>query len=250
MRTPPQLTLPGLIALIVVAAVLMYFENRDGGSPAPQSSAPQTSTRSPAARTEADAGGAFDYYSLVLSWSPTHCDTPEGRDDAAQCAPRNGKRYAFILHGLWPQHERGYPENCPADTTWVPQPVINDMRDVMPSKGLIIHEYRKHGTCSGLSPEAYYRLARRLYDGLTIPARFRSPTAPQILDPADVIDAFVAANPKLEPDMIAIVCGGPGSRLRDVRICFSKSGEPRSCGVNETQDRLCRTSRMQVPPVQ
>lgn len=252
MRTPPQLTLPGLLALIAVAAVLMYFENRDGGSPAPSSppssSSPSAPARSAAARPDNDTG-AFDYYSLVLSWSPTHCETPEGRDDEAQCARRDGRRYAFILHGLWPQYERGYPEDCPARTTWVPQPVIDGMLDVMPSKGLIIHEYRKHGTCSGLSPEAYYGMARRLYDGLKIPQRFRNPTAAQFVDPDDVIDAFVAANPQLKPDMISIVCGGPGSRFRDVRICFSKAGEPRACGANEDQDRLCRSSRMHVPPV-
>jgi ribonuclease T2 len=248
MRTPPQLTLPGLIALIAVAAVLMYLEQKDGGPPAPQS--PSTSTSAPTAAVRPDSeAGAFDYYSLVLSWSPTHCETPEGRDDHAQCAPRDGRRYAFILHGLWPQHERGYPEDCPARTTWVPQPVIDSMLDAMPSKGLIIHEYRKHGTCSGLSPEAYYRMARRLYDGLKIPTRFRNPTAAQFLDPDDVVDAFVAANPQLKPDMMAVVCGGPGSRLRDVRICFSKAGEPRACGVNEDRDRLCRSTRMHVPPV-
>jgi ribonuclease T2 len=245
MRTPPQLTLPGLVVLIAVAAVLMYLENRGGDAPSPQ---PGSTPARTAAQTDS-APGAFDYYSLVLSWSPTHCETPEGRDDEAQCARRDGRRYAFILHGLWPQYERGYPEDCPARTTWVPQPVIDGMLDIMPSKGLIIHEYRKHGTCSGLSPEAYYRMARRLYEGLKIPDRFRSPTAAQFLDPDEVIDAFVAANPQLRPEMMAIVCGGPGSRLRDIRVCFSKNGAPRACGVNEDQDRLCRSTRLNVPPV-
>ncbi|WP_334149501.1 ribonuclease T2 family protein [Hyphomicrobium sp.] len=248
MRAPPKLTLPGLLALIAIAALLMYFENKEGGAPQPQSSGPSATSQTTAARPDSGTG-AFDYYSLVLSWSPTHCDTPEGRDDHSQCAPRNGRRYAFILHGLWPQYARGYPENCPARSSWVPQPVVDGMLDVMPSKGLVIHEYRKHGTCSGLSPEDYYRKARRLYESLTIPARFRSPTAAQFLDPKEVVAAFVAANPGLKPDMIAVTCGGPGSRLRDVRICFSRAGEPRACGPNEAQDRLCRSTRMHVPPV-
>ena len=247
---PPQLTLPGLIALIAVAALLMYFEKKDGGSPAPsQSTAPSSAARPDASARPGEGQGAFDYYSLVLSWSPTHCETPEGRDDRTQCAPRNGKRYAFILHGLWPQYQRGYPENCPAGSTWVPQPIIDGMLDVMPSKGLIIHEYRKHGTCSGLSPEGYYRLARRLYDGLTIPQRFRNPVAAQFLAPGEVVDAFVAANPQLRSDMIAVGCGGRDDRLREVRICFSKGGVPQSCGANEAQRKLCRSSRMHLPPV-
>src|SRR5689334_13733545 len=56
--------------------------------------------------------GQFDYYALVMSWSPTHCSTPEGEDDAQQCSRRDGRRYAFVLHGLWPQYDRGYPESC------------------------------------------------------------------------------------------------------------------------------------------
>ncbi|MGI9404557.1 MAG: hypothetical protein ACR2OF_08650, partial [Hyphomicrobium sp.] len=48
--------------------------------------------------------GEFDYYALVLSWSPTECLTStRGRSDA-QCARRDGKRYGFVLHGLWPQY--------------------------------------------------------------------------------------------------------------------------------------------------
>jgi len=246
MRAPPQLTLPGLLVLVAVAAVLLYLERGDGERSVP----PSAPTSTPAAGVRPDsASGGFDYYSLVLSWSPTHCESPEGQDDHAQCARRDGRRYAFILHGLWPQYERGYPEDCPAETRYVPQPVIDGMLDIMPSKGLIIHEYRKHGTCSGLSPESYYRTARRLYESLTIPDTFRQPTAAQFLDPSDVVRAFVGANPGLKPDMVAVACRGPGSRLREVRICFTKAGAFRSCGANEDQGRLCRGTRVHVPPV-
>lgn len=245
MRGPSQLTLPGLLALIAVAALLMYFERRDGGQ-----SPPMDSQQSASRQAHADsAAGAFDYYSLVLSWSPTHCDSPDGRDDDAQCARRDGRRYAFILHGLWPQYERGYPANCPAQTRYVPQPIIDGMLDIMPSKGLIIHEYRKHGTCSGLSPEAYFRASRQFYERLRIPERFRNPTAAQYLNPREIAHAFVAANPALKPDMIAVGCGGRDDRLREVRICFSKTGELQSCGANETQRKLCRSARVHVPPV-
>ena len=252
MRTPPQLTLPGLLLLIVVAAVLMYFEQDGGQRETPRSVEPSTRSteQQPSARADARqnrSSGAFDYYALVMSWSPTHCESEEGRDDQSQCAPRNGRGYSFILHGLWPQYARGYPENCPADSTWIPQSVIDRMLDVMPSKGLIIHEYRKHGTCSGLSPDEYYRLSRRLFDSIRIPERFRNPTNAQFMDPDDVVRAFTAANAQLSSDMISVACRGPGSRLREVRICFTKAGAPRACGDNE--DRLCRGSRMHVPPV-
>ncbi len=244
---PNQLSLPGLLLLVVLLVALAYFERREEERPAPSQPSMQTSN---SGARQANTAGDFDYYSLVLSWSPAHCASSEGRDDDTQCARRDGRRYGFILHGLWPQYERGYPEDCPTRTRpYVPQPVIDDMLDVMPSKGLIIHEYRKHGTCSGLSPEAYYETARRFYDSLTIPDRFQSPSAAQSVNPGDVVQAFVAANPKLKPDMIAVACRGPGNRLQEVRICFTKAGALRSCGVNEDQGQLCRSSIMQVLPV-
>jgi ribonuclease T2 len=55
---------------------------------------------------------------------------------------------------------------------WVPQAVIDDMSDIMPSKNLVIHEYRAHGTCSSLQPDRYFGLARDLYERVSIPPRF------------------------------------------------------------------------------
>ena len=261
MRTPPNLSWPAIAVLAIVALALIYFDQGGGGRDAPSSrepSSPDSSERqgndarpaSASSHARDNEAGNFDYYSLVLSWSPTHCDSPEGQDDESQCAPRGGRRYAFILHGLWPQYERGYPEECPTRTRpYVSQNVIDDMFDVMPSKRLIIHEYRKHGTCSGLTPEVYYQTARRIFDSVTIPQRFRDPPSEQYMSPADVVRAFVEANPNLRPDMFGVACRGPGTRFREVRICFSKTGSPRSCGPNEDQRQLCRSSRMHVPPV-
>ena len=44
--------------------------------------------------------GKFDYYQLVLSWSPTHCeDNSRGKNDT-QCGRRRARPYSFVLHGL------------------------------------------------------------------------------------------------------------------------------------------------------
>jgi ribonuclease T2 len=196
------------------------------------------------------AAGQFDYYALVMSWSPTHCSTPDGADDAQQCSRRDGRRYAFVLHGLWPQYERGFPESCRTHgRPYVPQPVIDAMLDVMPSKGLIIHEYRKHGTCSGLAPDAYFQLARRLFQSIRIPSRYVNPFETQFVSPDDLVDDLVGSNPGLKPDMVAVSCGGPGGRLEEVRICFTREGRLRNCGANEEQRKLCRSDRVSVPPV-
>src|SRR5262245_38022754 len=101
--------------------------------------------------------GVFDYYVLSLSWSPTYCADSGDRRSDPQCEARRERPYAFVLHGLWPQYERGWPQECrSADGSWVPGPVADRMLDIMPSKRLIFYEYRKHGTCSGLSVDAYF----------------------------------------------------------------------------------------------
>jgi ribonuclease T2 len=195
--------------------------------------------------------GAFDYYVLALSWSPTYCaDVGEVRDDP-QCQPGGARPYAFVLHGLWPQYERGWPEHCRSpDRGFVPRPVANRMRDIMPSDKLIFNQYRKHGTCSGLGVDGYFALARRLYDKVRIPARFVGLADERLLlSPAELVADFAAANPGLEPGMLVVDCGGSGHRLREVRICFDREGAFRRCGGNENPRRLCTAARMYVPPV-
>ena len=179
-------------------------------------------------RGDRNQAGAFDYYVLALSWSPTYCADRRGNGYEPQCDVRSGRPYAFVLHGLWPQHERGWPQDCrSSDRGWVPGPVAERMLDIMPSKRLVFHEYRKHGTCSGLGVDGYFDLARQ-------PARqgarsrsdsCASPTTACLSARASSVDDFLAANPELKPDMIAVQCGGSGNRLREVRICFDKGGE-------------------------
>lgn len=194
--------------------------------------------------------GEFDYYLLVLSWSPTYCMTASSGEDETQCARRDGRRFSFILHGLWPQYETGYPERC--RTRWrpfVPEPVIDQMRDVMPSRGLVIHQYRAHGTCSGLQPAPYFALARQLFQRLQIPKRYQNPFEMQFASPGEVLNDFLAANPGLPPGAIAVTCDGPGNRLREVRICLTKEGQPRACSASAYPPTACRASKLLVPPV-
>lgn len=196
-----------------------------------------------------NVAGQFDYYALVLSWSPTYCAESDDGDDQ-QCNRRDGRRFNFVLHGLWPQYERGWPQDCrTARRPFVPQPLIDNMLDIMPSPRLVIHEYRKHGTCSGLSPDAYFGLARRLFNSIEIPSNYRNPFEQQTVSPRDLAVDLMRANPSLKPENFAIVCGGQGSRLKEVRICFSKNGQLRACGANEDQRRMCSASRIFIPPV-
>ena len=54
--------------------------------------------------------GKFDYYVLALSWSPSYCQAAQER--APNRAPDqqcSGRPFSFVVHGLWPQYERGFP---------------------------------------------------------------------------------------------------------------------------------------------
>lgn len=208
------------------------------------------SGRAPYRYQGGDEAGRFDYYTLVLSWSPTYCASRERDGEDPQCDRRGERTYAFVLHGLWPQYERGWPQDCRTrERPFVPRPIIDGMLDIMPSPRLVIHEYRKHGTCSGLSPESYYAYARKLHDKIKVPARFVRPNQAFFVSPGEVKRDFIAANPGLAEDMIAVACNRSGARLREVRICFSREGELRSCGHNEEPRRLCSQTRLYVPPV-
>lgn len=198
-----------------------------------------------------NTAGDFDYYALVISWSPTYCASSDRPGPDPQCDRRDGRRYAFVLHGLWPQYDRGYPEFCPVrGRPFVPQNVIDGMLDIMPSPRLAIHEYKKHGTCSGFDPAGYYTLSRKLFGAVRIPERYVNPFENQMVAPDELRAEFVKSNPGLQPDMLAISCGGPGNRLREIRICFNKEGTaPVACGSNEDQRRMCSARSMFVPPV-
>jgi ribonuclease T2 len=195
--------------------------------------------------------GVFDYYVLTLSWSPTYCAEQGNTRNDPQCRPRSERPYAFVLHGLWPQHERGWPQDCRSpDRGFVPRPVARRMLDIMPSEQLVFHEYRKHGTCTGLGVDGYFDLARRFYDQVKIPRRYVTLREDRLFVGRDeLVREFVEINPGLKPDMIAVACGGSGNRLKEVRVCFDKGGRFRACGENENQRRLCTADRMYVPPV-
>jgi len=196
-------------------------------------------------RTHPAPSGDFAYYTLALSWSPTYCQTEDSAHRTAQC---QGRPRAFVLHGFWPQHERGWPETCfSGKRPWVPEQVIDDMIDIMPGRGLIIHQYAKHGSCSGLPAKAYFGAARRAFESVRVPERLARLDQQLNAAPAEIERAFLEANPELDADMVAITCGP--ERLREVRVCFSKELEPTRCGPNEDQARLCRAARTRVPPV-
>ena len=190
--------------------------------------------------------GVFDYYVLALSWSPAFCADRRPGTENAQCGA--GRAFGFIVHGLWPQYERGWPERCPTShPLFVPSELISRQRDTTPSHTLVIHQWRKHGVCSGLSQQGYYGTTRDLFETLSIPPRFRTPDKAIGLSRADIVEAFVKDNPGLRENMMALRCDG--RQLEEIRICFSRSGAFRRCG-DDVLKRSCRRSPLLLLPLQ
>ncbi|MBX3568186.1 MAG: ribonuclease [Rhizobiaceae bacterium] len=194
-------------------------------------------------RTKVAAGGGFDFYVLTLSWSPSYCEAEGDDANRQQCA--SGRPYAFVVHGLWPQFERGYPSDCRVKERDVDEATLRGLYDIMPSAGLIRHQWRKHGSCSGLSQSDYFRMLRRAREFVAIPAAFRRLDAYRTVSPDEVERAFIAANPGIEPDGIAATCDR--RLLREVRICMTKGLEYRACPDVDRQS--CRRDTVVMPPV-
>lgn len=228
-------------ALLLGAALLAATACGPTGA-APGAVSDQAAAASLSAPSSPLAGAAadFDYYVLALSWSPTYCADPDNADrDPLQC---DGRRpFAFVTHGLWPQHESGYPENCETRFRTAPDAVLDAMLDIMPSRGLIRHQWRKHGACTGLDPSAYFALVRQMFNTIAIPAAYQRLPQPLRVTGAAVEAAFLDANPGWRADGVAVQCRG--GRLREVRVCLTLEGRPRVCG-SDVRDACSGTVTM------
>ena len=191
-----------------------------GLKPAGQAPAPDRGTPSQGGDSfpSAVAPGAFDFYVLSLSWSPSFCQQGGASKSPDQCAAQANP--GFVVHGLWPQNQRGYPSACDAGARFPSRLALDSARGVYPDEGLARHEWRQHGTCSGKSPTDYFADVRRARDAIVIPEQFKSPDADQTWAPPDIARTFVSANPRLRTDSMAVTCRQ--NALQEVRICFSK----------------------------
>ena len=191
----------------------------------------------------AQTPGDFDHYVLALSWQPTWCATEGDARDAPSCD--SGTRRGFTVHGLWPQHRRGWPEFCVSDARDPSRRETAAMADLMGSAGLAWYQWRKHGRCSGLDGRAYLRAMRDAATDIRVPPGFARIAEPLRLDPDTVERAFLAANPQLDAAGVFVTCRD--GRLHEVRVCLDKALVPTAC--IDQQARTCQLDRVAVPPV-
>src|SRR3954453_7206499 len=168
-----------------------------------------------------NAAGEFDFYVLSLSWSPSFCEEASERGTKARSQVQCGGRpFSFVVHGLWPQYEHGFPDYCQRPSPRLDRNIISSILDLMPAPGLIFAEWDKHGTCSGLGARAYFETIRKARSAVKIPEEYLELSEPKTVTPADIEEAFVKANPGLSTSAVAVTCDK--TRLSEVRICLSK----------------------------
>jgi len=188
-------------------------------------------------------GGDFDFYVLALSWSPGFCATGGAEKAREQC--QGGRGLGFVVHGLWPQYERGYPSDCDAAGRPVSSVALESARGLFPSDGLARYEWRKHGSCTGRSPQEYFADVRTARELVRTPPEFEQLRREEEVAPAEILRAFGRANPRLRAGMAAVGCAK--GYLQEVRVCLTKDlREFRPCP--EVVRNSCRAQAIKVTP--
>lgn len=263
---PSRPLLTGLAA--VVLAVLAWRESTPLAPGSPPSSRARAPERAPSTARSIPPVPArradFDFYLLSLTLEPAFCE--DGNQRIAQCRALDGESFArtpLVLHGLWPEAlEPGrYPRDCPGPRLDLQPQTRADLGRWMPGirEGLERHEWRTHGTCSGLDDDAYFRAAidatRLANEALGDAIRGN---AGRSVDAATLRRAAERARPGFGAQLV-FICRSlrsedPAKRRRphllEVRLCIDddgKDGGPGSllrCAEVERRDQGCGGSFM------
>lgn len=193
------------------------------------------------------ADGDFDYYVLALSWQPAFCET---RSQKPECRSQDNGRFDatnFVLHGLWPNqkndpsHSFAYCEqssaiiNTDKDGDWCDLPnlplsatVENDLKIYMPGAESCLdhHEWYKHGTCAGMSADAYFALSNGLVASFA-QTDFNQYVASQIgseVSRSDLLNRFEDEFGSGHDDYLSLRCNEVDgiSMLSEIRLALNK----------------------------
>jgi ribonuclease T2 len=191
------------------------------------------------------APAGFDFYVLTLSWSPRFCDTGGASKSPQQCDAGAGA--GFVTHGLWPDNANGQdPRACGLSPDYIPGAVLALASQIYPTRALAIHEWREHGTCTGLDSAHYFRAVQYARSQFAIPEEFANPTARFETTPDAIVKAFAAVNDNLDPDSVAVTC--ERGELVDVRFCLTRDLRA-FARCPKVARRSCSADSISVSPV-
>lgn len=231
--TAAKLVIHAYCAALVSALLLIACACSSSSTPSSQMAS------SPAPQTAAQASG-FDYYLLALSWAPQFCAT-SNRMESSECDP--ARRYGLVVHGLWPQNDNGsYPENCAPERP-VAEATVRQLLPIMPSRGLVQHEWKEHGNCTGLDAQSYFGGLQQAFARLQVPQKYRGPEQSLRVNPADMARDFADANHAVI-DAFRVACSG--GEFSGIDVCLTKDLKYRSCGSGV---RECRARSVTIRPI-
>jgi len=184
---------------------------------------------------------SFGLYLLAMQWAPNACCAHPGKEAGAESCGALAGSYAathVTLHGLWPSYTddesrgrpRPWPQYCGAlahcehdeDASCAPGvPVPPDLAARAPAYitdhgALATHEWSKHGSCTRLSPAAYF--AAELAAIRSLPGD----GTPDVLSAAagkDVARADLSRAFGIPPEAVALGCDAH-CELTQVGFCL------------------------------
>lgn len=193
------------------------------------------------ARADGERAGDFDYYVLSLSWSPNWCKLEGDARDSEQC----DRDLGWVVHGLWPQYEDGWPAYCPTTARAPSRQMTAAQADIFGAGGAAWYQWKKHGVCSGLEADAYYDLAREAFVSVNKPEVLRKIDRTFAVPASLIEEAFLQANPEWEPDMVTITCRD--GHIQEARICLTTDLDPRPCAPDTRRD--CTMQKALIEPI-
>ncbi|CAF4448765.1 unnamed protein product [Rotaria socialis] len=168
------------------------------------------------------------YLKLVLSWSPTYCESLSAANRNKQFQCRNSDSFGLIVHGLWPQAAKpasidDHPRNC-QDDKQLNATLVKRFYCMMPDEYLMQAEWEKHGSCHYATANDYLTTIENFYRSLNIPNIRSMKNSTQ----AKIRSAFLQSNPKLFSSAIQISMNPP-NRLKEVKICYDLKNQLKNC---------------------
>lgn len=221
-----------------------------------RSELPKAQSTSPSARPGPGGGGSagqFDSYVFSLEWTAAFC---EGKSNLPECSAMTSGSFAasnLALHGLWPDknndasHNYGYcgvdshTQSLDKGATWCQMPdiglsggVLNRLTSAMPGTASCLqnHEWYKHGTCSGFSPDQYFTQAASLVEAVSATpfGQFIASHVGQTVNSSDLLDAFESSFGSGSRQYVSLSCTNAhgSSLLLDVRLHLANPLKPAS----------------------
>ncbi|WP_322266438.1 hypothetical protein [Hydrocarboniphaga sp.] len=173
----------------------------------------------------AEVGAAGNNWVMTLSWSPQYCEQNK-RSTELQCSGE----YYFVNFGLQAAGKVGdasFRDSCPHAA------LDQDEQDrwlwTIPNVERIRYVWAEQGACSGLDQSAYYTQMDYASRRVDIPEVYSAVERRTSTSPSAIRAAFLAANPEMREESIALHCDAYW--LSEVRVCFDENMQFTQCPV-------------------